>query len=254
MLVDACAGQPVGGLRRQQQVVDADAPVLLPGARLVVPERVEPLVVADRADGVGQAQAGQRAELGPGLRQEQRVLGPDRRIVHVVGGRDDVVVARQNERLFQLKPFMCVFRKPVHPSDFVRVFLGVRRVAVGQVDRRHPQAPAVGRNRRLDEAGMVVGVVAGQAGRDLVELELGQDRDAVERLLAVDRDVVAQRLDLQPRKGVIDGLGFLKANDVGRPLLEPGGQVLDSLLDRIDVPGGDPHRGAFCRFSGVGGG
>ena len=33
--------EPVGGLRRQQQVVDADAVVLLPGAGLIVPERVE---------------------------------------------------------------------------------------------------------------------------------------------------------------------------------------------------------------------
>ena len=39
-------GQPVGGLRRQQQVVDADAVVLLPGAGLIVPERVEAGVVA----------------------------------------------------------------------------------------------------------------------------------------------------------------------------------------------------------------
>ena len=41
VLVDARRGEPVGGLRRQQQVVDADAPVLLPGAGLIVPERVE---------------------------------------------------------------------------------------------------------------------------------------------------------------------------------------------------------------------
>src|SRR5688572_4331720 len=38
--VHADMGQAVAGLRRQQQVVDPDTPVLLPGAGLVVPERV----------------------------------------------------------------------------------------------------------------------------------------------------------------------------------------------------------------------
>ena len=76
MAVDAGIGEPVGGLRRQQQVIDADAVVLGPGAGLVVPERVEVGCVADGADGVGQAEIDQCAELLPGLRQEQRVLGP----------------------------------------------------------------------------------------------------------------------------------------------------------------------------------
>ena len=46
VLVDADAGQPVGGLRRQQQMVDADAVVLLPGAGLIVPEGVVLRLVA----------------------------------------------------------------------------------------------------------------------------------------------------------------------------------------------------------------
>ena len=76
MAVDAGIDQPVGGLRRQQQMVDADAVVLLPGAGLVVPEGVEVAGVADGANGVGEAEIGQRAELLPGRRQEQRVLDP----------------------------------------------------------------------------------------------------------------------------------------------------------------------------------
>ena len=76
MAVDAGIDQPVGGLRRQQQMIDADAVVLLPGAGLVIPERVEVGCVADGADGVGEAEIGQRAELLAGLRQKQRVLDP----------------------------------------------------------------------------------------------------------------------------------------------------------------------------------
>ena len=46
MLVDAARDQPVGGARRQQQVIDADAVILLPGAGLIIPERIKARVVA----------------------------------------------------------------------------------------------------------------------------------------------------------------------------------------------------------------
>ena len=105
MAVDAGIDEPVGRLRRQQQVIDADAVVLGEGAGLVIPECVEVAGVADRADGVGEAEIGQRTELLARLRQKQRVLGPRSRIAGVGCGRDDVVVARQDERLFQLQPF-----------------------------------------------------------------------------------------------------------------------------------------------------
>src|SRR5665647_3933894 len=76
VIIDAGVGQPVGGLRRQQQVVDADAVVLLPGPGLVVPERVQVGSIAGGADGVGEAEIQETAEFLPGLRQEQRVLHP----------------------------------------------------------------------------------------------------------------------------------------------------------------------------------
>ncbi len=90
---------------------------------------------------------------------------------------------------------------------------------------------------------MVVGVVAGQSRGHLVERELRQDRDAVEGLLPVHCDIVAERLERLAREGFVHALGLLQADDVGPPLQEPGGQVVHSLLDRIDVPGGDAHRG-----------
>ena len=65
MAVDAGIDQPVGGLRRQQQMIDADAVVFGEGAGLVVPERVEIAGVADGANGVGEAEIGQRAEFLP---------------------------------------------------------------------------------------------------------------------------------------------------------------------------------------------
>ena len=105
MAIDAGIDQPVGGLRRQQHVIDADAVILGPGAGLVVPEGVEVGGIAAGADRVGEAEIEQRAEFLPGLRQEQRVLGPGGRIAGDGRGRDDVVVACQKHRLFQLQPF-----------------------------------------------------------------------------------------------------------------------------------------------------
>ena len=58
--VDPDIDQPVAGLRRQQQVVDADAVVLLPGAGLIVPEGVLAGRIGDRAQRVGQPEAEQR--------------------------------------------------------------------------------------------------------------------------------------------------------------------------------------------------
>src|ERR1700733_5813606 len=51
-LVDRHGLQSVCGLRRQEKMVDADAVVLLPGARLIIPERVEAGRVRGRAQGV----------------------------------------------------------------------------------------------------------------------------------------------------------------------------------------------------------
>ena len=64
-------------------------------------------------------------------------------------------------------------------------------------------------------------------------------------------NIVAERLERLARKGVVDAFGLLQADDVGLPLGEPGGQIIHSLLDGIDVPGGDAHadeaRARGCR-------
>ena len=64
-------------------MVDPDAPVLLPGAGLVIPERVLARRVGDGAQRVGQAEAEQGLEGFAGLGAEQRVVGPGGGVVDV---------------------------------------------------------------------------------------------------------------------------------------------------------------------------
>src|SRR5262247_2599309 len=88
---------------------------------------------------------------------------------------------------------------------------------------------------------MIVGVVARQARRHLVERELRQDGDAVERFLTMYGDIISQGLQGLAREGVIDAFGFLEAYDMWLACRQPGDERVDALLDGVDVPGGDQH-------------
>ena len=132
--------------------------------------------------------------------------------------------------------------QPVHPAELVGELLGVDRIAVGQVDAADPDHAALDREHALDQPRLLVGIVAGQAARHLVEAELGEDGDAVPALLAEGLDIVAQRLDLGAREALVDRLDLLQADDVGRcPASASVEQHALAGLDAVDVPGGDAH-------------
>ncbi len=82
--VDADIDQPVAGLRRQQQMIDAQAVVFLPGAGLIIPEGVLAGRVGDGAQRVRQPEAEQRLEAFAGRGAEQGVVDPGRRIMDVL--------------------------------------------------------------------------------------------------------------------------------------------------------------------------
>ncbi len=138
----------------------------------------------------------------------------------------------------------------VDEAELVRIFFGVGRIAVRQIDAGEPDGvAAVGRDHRLDVARLDVGVVARQAAGDL-EGTLGEDGDAVEPLLPVRLDIVAEVLDLKPRKLLVEALDLLQTQRVGRYLLEIVEQVGKPLADGVDVPGGDAQ--AAGSFGGGG--
>src|SRR5216684_9382784 len=115
-------------------MIDPQSPVLLPGAGLVIPERVLAGRIVDRAQRVGEAKAQQRLKTFAGGWAKQRVLGPGRRIMDVLGPWDDVEVASQHQRLLGLEPLLRILKKPGHPSELVGVFVRAYRVAVGQIE------------------------------------------------------------------------------------------------------------------------
>ena len=82
---------------RDQDVVDAQPPLLLEGEHAVVPPRVRALGLLEQPERVGQSQRDEAAErLLLGL-AEQHLPGPLLRVVHVAILGRDVVVAEEHE-------------------------------------------------------------------------------------------------------------------------------------------------------------
>src|SRR5882757_2968900 len=113
VLVDAGVDEPVSRLWREQDVVDADAIVLLPGAGLIVPECEEARLIAAGPDCVSQPEIAQGPKPFPRLRQEQRVTSPQLRASGISRGRNDVEVAGEDERLLQRQPFVRIANKSI---------------------------------------------------------------------------------------------------------------------------------------------
>src|SRR4051794_16515867 len=156
----------------------------------------------------------------------------------LVGGRD--VHVAQDDGVGRVGGRRLAQR--LQPRELVRVVVGAGLAAVGHVDADHAHAVA-GRGDRprlgAREAGR-----AGQAGRDVLEAALGEDRDAVPGRLPVHRDLIAARRQLvlqQPGERLVGQLGLLQAQDVRLTLVQPGKKTRHALLDGVHVPGDDAH-------------
>ena len=161
--------------------------------------------------------------------------------------RNDVEIAGQDQRLFVLHELARMGDEPLHEHELVWVFLRTGRIAVRQIDARHPHDAVAGRDDRFEVTGLGVVLVPRQSARDL-ERPFGENGDAVERLLAVGLDVIAEFLDLHARKLVVEALDLLEAERVGADLLQIIEEVGKPLADRVDIPGGDAQaRGSVAR-------
>ncbi len=203
---------------------------LLPCAGLIIPERVQAPGVGRRSQGVGQPERHEFAEFHPRLGQEQRVVDPLFRMGRVARLRNDVEIAGQDQRLFVLHELARMGDEPLHEHELVWVFLRTGRIAVRQIDARHPHDAVAGRDDRFEVTGLGVVLVPRQSARDL-ERPFGENGDAVERLLAVGLDVIAEFLDLHARKLVVEALDLLQTERIGTDLLQIVEEVGKPLAD-----------------------
>ena len=67
------------------------------------------------------------------------------------------------------------------------------------------------------------------------------DRDAVVGLLSAERCAITRGLQLRAGEPDVLVLGFLQADDVGRVCASQSVQLPQAHLERVDVPGREPH-------------
>src|ERR1700732_4503672 len=127
-LVDGNLDQPIRRSRRQQEMIDADAFVALPSARLVIPKCVKRGGVRRCAQGVDQAEVEKGAKARPCVGQKKRVALPGGRIGGVEGRWNYIVVSGENERLLQRQNISYVRDEAIHERELIGVFLRLRRV------------------------------------------------------------------------------------------------------------------------------
>src|SRR6202040_1382866 len=113
-LVDGNLDQTVRRQRRKQEMIDADAFVALPSARLIIPECVERVGIRRCAQGVGQPQIEEGSKARPGVGQKKRVALPGGGIGGVEGRWNHIVVSGENERLLQRQKISYMRDETIH--------------------------------------------------------------------------------------------------------------------------------------------
>src|SRR5690606_15970624 len=82
---------------------------------------------------------------------------------------------------------------------------------------------------------------AGEADRDVLDGQPGDDRDPVPLAHAVVRHLVPGHLEGQVRELVVAALRLLDRQDVGAGAVEERQDAVEAGTDGVDVPGGQAH-------------
>ena len=217
-------------------MIDADPVVFRPCARLIIPERVGTIGIAAGAEGFGEAESEQFLKFGAGFGQEKRIIQPCGRIFRVARCGDNVVIAGENQGLFQSEERTGAGDQAIKPCELVGVFFGAERVAIWQIERNNSNHAVRERYQGLDIAGLFIKIVARQAARDVLQAVFREDSNAVEGFLAEDGNIVAEGFDLERRKCVFRAFEFLQADNIRIGFFQPGDEMLRALANRVDVP------------------
>ena len=170
-------------------------------------------------------------------------------VPHVgVRGRD-VEVAPEHERRARVRRLGQPAGEPVEPGQLGLVEDGVDAPAVGRVEGHDAHAAARGGDHpRLGER-LVVARVLGAGGAQrraevrhhVRDARAARDGDAVPPALPVMRQGVAGALEDVGRGVRVPELRLLHQEHVRLGALEPQDDPLQAGLQRVDVPGRDPH-------------
>src|ERR1700685_945546 len=137
----------------------------------VVPKGVAGLLWMQLAKRVSPSHRDQIGERAPYLRQKERILKPVFGLIDIDFGRDNVVVAGENDRLRSGDQFLCVFRKALQPSQLVIELRPGRGIAVGQVEASYAHAI----DRRLDVTAVQVLRIARQRATTLDRIRAARE-------------------------------------------------------------------------------
>ena len=181
-LRDLHAAQPVRRLRRQQQMVDAQALVLLPGAGLIIPERIKPRRVADGAQRIGKSKRQQLAKIAVNFAVLTAIFSIDdplralRVLAIDIAHRDDLAVVFAEE---------CVHVACALPADADathRDFAGRRdRAVLAQHARRKDRRECERRARDARASQKITARKCGLGSRSVRDLFHTNSPDAEEK-------------------------------------------------------------------------
>jgi hypothetical protein len=232
--VDEAGTNARGQGRRDEEVVDADAAVVVEGGAKVVPVgELAGFAGVEGAEGVGVAEGEPVAVALARFGLEEGVADPGCGFVAVDVFGDDVVVAADEGGDAVGEPAVEADKEAVHPGEFVGELLGADGVAVGEVDVDDAQAGDVG----FKEAGVAIRLVSGEGGGGEFDGSAGEDGDAVVGFLSNGDRVVAK--GLEDFGGEDFALELLHEEDVGGLAVEPALDVLDAGANGVDVPACD---------------
>ena len=179
-------------------------------------------------------------------------------VPHVdVRGRD-VEIASKDERRARVRRLGQPAGEPVEPGQLGLIEDGADAPAVGRVQGHDANAAAHGgEHPRLRErlvVARVLGARGAQRGAEVrhhvLDAAAARDGDAVPPTLSVMRQRIAGAVEDVGRRVRIPQLRLLHQQHVRLGALEPPDHPVQAGLQRVDVPGRDPHESRLPRGRG----
>ena len=131
------------------------------------------------------------------------------------------------------------------PLELRRVVLAPDLAPVRYVDGANPHT-AAGRPEQAGLLRLALGLI-GEAGHDIVEPDAAENGDTVPLVVTARCRLVTESGEGHRRKVRVSNLRLLQAQDVGPRVGQPLLHTWEAGLERVHVPGGDPHpRASLC--------